>query len=98
MSFNRRFRYQFTDREIAEHAPSSSGVYGIFNRAGCVYVGETPDIQASLFSQLRGGTDESYWIRSLNPNRFAFEQVSGPDRCEREHRLIDELNPVCNRP
>jgi excinuclease UvrABC nuclease subunit len=98
MPFSRRFRFLFTDREIAEHAPQSSGVYGIFNHTGCVYVGEASDIQASLFAQLRGGTDESCWIRSQNPDQFAFERVAKPDRNQREHTLIVELDPVCNRP
>lgn len=98
MPFGKKFRFDFTAREISEHAPKESGVYGIFNETGCVYVGEAPDVQACLFSQLRGGTDESCWIRILHPAYFAFEPCEGAARNQRELALIAELNPVCNQP
>jgi hypothetical protein len=98
MPFNSRSSYQFTDREIAKHAPPSSGVYGIFNESGCVYIGETSDIQASLFAQLRGETDESCWIRSQHPDQFVFERLAQSDCDQREHMLIAQFDPICNRP
>jgi predicted GIY-YIG superfamily endonuclease len=87
----------FTERGIAAYAPRTSGVYGIFNQKGCIYVGAAQDLEASLYSHLRGGTDESCWIRRQNPTHFAFEQCDEKIRNLREMQLIAELNPVCNR-
>jgi predicted GIY-YIG superfamily endonuclease len=97
MSFGSDSSVVFTERGIAAYAPRTSGVYGIFNQMGCIYVGAAQDLEASLYSHLRGGADESYWIRRQKPTYFAFEQCDEKTRNRREMELIAELNPVCNR-
>jgi hypothetical protein len=87
----------FSERGIAAYAPRTSGVFGIFNQTGCIFVGAAEDLEASLYSHLRGGTDESYWIRCQNPTHFAFEQCDEKTQEDRALKLIAEFNPVCNR-
>jgi hypothetical protein len=89
--------FGFTERDIVSYAPSTSGVYGIFNQAGYLFVGEAQDIEESLLAHLRGESAESYWIRSQNPTGFAFEPCYGRTRALREMQLIAELNPICNQ-
>jgi predicted GIY-YIG superfamily endonuclease len=97
MPFGSDSSFVFTERGIAAYAPRTSGVYGIFNQKGCIYVGAAQDLEASLYSHLRGGTDQSCWIRRQNPTHFAFEQCDEKSGNRREMQLIAELNPVCNR-
>ena len=48
--------YMFTHRAVLEKAPKASGVYSIFTAKRWVYVGESDDIQRSLFNRLNGPT------------------------------------------
>lgn len=89
--------FGFTERDIVSCAPTTSGVYGIFNEAGYIFVGEAQDMEESLLAHLRGESAESYWIRSQNPTGFAFEPCYGRTRALREMQLIAELNPICNQ-
>ena len=41
--------YMFTHRAVLEKAPKASGVYSIFTAKRWVYVGDSDDIQRSLF-------------------------------------------------
>jgi hypothetical protein len=95
-AFGSGFSFGFTERGIASHAPGTSGVYGIFNEAGWIYVGEGEDIKACLYSHLRGDSEHSYWIRSQRPSHFAFEECDETSRGPRSKALIAELDPVCN--
>jgi len=97
MPFGSSITSGFTEQGIAQVAPGTSGVYGIFNKSQCVYVGDGEDVEASLYSHLRGGSSESYWIRSQNPTYFKLEACEETARLEREQELIAELDPVCNR-
>jgi hypothetical protein len=96
-SFGTGPSFGFTERDIVNYAPTTSGVYGIFNQAGYIFVGEAQDIEDSLLAHLRGESAESYWIRSQNPTGFAFEPCYGRTRALREIQLIAELNPICNQ-
>jgi excinuclease UvrABC nuclease subunit len=87
----------FTEKDIAKVAPETSGVYAIFNKTRCIYVGDAQDVEASLYSHLRGGSEESYWIRSQQPTFFRLERCDEAAREAREKELIAELDPVCNR-
>lgn len=44
--------YVFTPRAVFDKAPKASGVYTIFTSRRWVYVGESDDIQRSLFNHL----------------------------------------------
>ena len=44
--------YVLTHRAVFDKAPKASGVYSIFTSKRWVYVGESDDIQQSLFNHL----------------------------------------------
>jgi hypothetical protein len=97
MPFGSGSHFGFTEKGISAFAPRTSGVFAIFNPEGCVFVGDSEDLEAGLYAHLRGDSNESCWIRSQNPTWFSFENCDEKTRAEREHQLIVELDPVCNR-
>lgn len=68
-----------------------SGVYGLRNQIGWVYVGKGA-IRDRLMDHLNG---DNACISSLAPTVFTFEVTN--DMAEREKQLILSLNPMCNK-
>jgi excinuclease UvrABC nuclease subunit len=85
----------FTESGILT-APSSSGVYGVYNCQQWIYVSESADIQSSLFEHYRRESDQSACIWRSNPTMFTYELCDAYRRIARERTLIDELHPTCN--
>jgi predicted GIY-YIG superfamily endonuclease len=84
--------YMFTFEAVRRKAPSASGVYIIFTARQWVYVGESEDIQRSLFRHLNG-PDAS--INQFGPLSFSFELAPADERKARQQALIAELEPAC---
>ena len=78
---------------ITKNAPPSSGVYSIFSRAECVYVGTSDDVCAGLleiYFQSNPGLDEK------ELTHFTFDLVAPEMRAARQRDRNRELAPVCN--
>jgi predicted GIY-YIG superfamily endonuclease len=84
--------YMFTFEAVRRKAPSASGVYILFTARQWVYVGESEDIQRSLFRHLNG-PDAS--INQFGPLSFSFELAPADERKARQQALIAELEPAC---
>lgn len=94
MPFDQKFPRSFLAGAVREFAPPQSGVYGISNAGEWIYIGETDNIQATLFEHLQeSGTN----LEKRHPTGFVFELCARAERAGRQDRLIREYEPVCNR-
>jgi len=84
--------YMFTFEAVRKKAPSASGVYTIFTAQQWVYVGESDDIQQSLFRHLN---EPNASINQFGPLSFSFELAPAAERKARQQELIAELEPAC---
>jgi hypothetical protein len=84
----------FSELLIERLAPPLAGVYGLSNAREWIFVGETENIKAALLTHLQA-TNRAVADRS--PTGFTFEVCSPHARFARQDRLIQELEPVCNR-
>jgi excinuclease UvrABC nuclease subunit len=96
MGFATSTGFTFSEAGIAKYAPRGSGVYGIYNRNGWIYIGEAKDIEARLYEHLRGKSDQSARILRQGPTAFIFELCDARTRTTREAQLIAELAPISN--
>jgi len=81
---------------IATYAPCESGVYGIYSNQQWIYVGESQNIEKSLYAHLHRQSEESYCILSRSPTHFVFDLGDEMWRKIRAEGLIEELKPACN--
>lgn len=79
---------------ILSMAPSSSGVYLIWNSNRWIYVGESNDIQRRLLEHF---DDKASCIARQAPGAFGFELVNAGARVGRQNALIGQLRPACNQ-
>ncbi|MEP7362061.1 MAG: hypothetical protein ABI972_02315 [Acidobacteriota bacterium] len=94
MPFDQKFPRSFLAGAVREFAPQQSGVYGISNASEWIFIGETDDIQATLFGHLQEtGTN----LERRHPTGFVFELCGRAGRTNRQDRLIREYEPTCNR-
>lgn len=84
----------FSKDYVERYVPPVSGVYGLSNAREWVYVGESDNIRASLAEQLN---DPGSPVMERKPTGFTFEVCPSDRRHGRQDRLIQELEPVCNR-
>ena len=94
MPFEQLTPRSFTPMSVRANAPAASGIYGIANVRGWIFIGETDDIQASLLHDLRQGGSA---LLKRCPTGFVFELCDAADRRGRQDRLILEYEPICNR-
>ena len=83
----------FKALSVQRDAPPSSGVYGLSNAAGWIYIGESDNIKARLLEHLQGSDPT---IHGSNPTGFSFELCHSYNRVARQNQLIVELHPICN--
>jgi predicted GIY-YIG superfamily endonuclease len=94
MPFATNLGYAFNADTIKNMVPASSGVYGLFNNKGWVYVGESKDIERRLLEHLNtSGT----CISRANPTHCIWELSAEHTRVQRQNALILELGPPCNQ-
>lgn len=91
--------YAFAYKAVQEQAPSASGVYTLYTSRRWVYVGETDDIQQSLFRHLNeqnSASEQHPDMDRFGPLSFSFETSPAADRVALQQGLIAELKPACN--
>jgi hypothetical protein len=93
MPFRNCFARTFKAAAIRREAPPSSGVYGLSNARGWIYVGETDDIQARLLAHLEGPNP---FAAHGAPTGFSFELSSPGQRIARQRQIIVEFDPPGN--
>jgi hypothetical protein len=84
--------YVFTHRAVLENAPKASGMYSIFNSKRWVHVGESDDIQQSLFSLLN---EPSPCLERFSALSFSFALLPPSERAARLETMVAARNPAC---
>ena len=82
----------FKAASVQRDAPASSGVYGLSNAGGWIYIGETDNIRARLLAHLQ---ENDPTLRDKKPTGFSFELCHSQNRHARQSQLIVELHPSC---
>jgi hypothetical protein len=85
--------FAFLYQGVEEKAPNASGVYVIYTPAQWVYVGQSDDLQKSLFGHLN---EPGTCMGGFGPLSFSFELVPADARLARYQALLAELSPACN--
>jgi len=93
MAFERCLPQVYSADSVRRNAPAASGVYGISNAQHWLYVGESDNIQASLYAHLAVIQPNG----DLKPSGYRFELCDAAGRRSRQTRLISELAPVCQQ-
>jgi cell division septation protein DedD len=81
----------FTREAILTNAPSTSGVYGLFNFDCQVFIGEAANIQEAL---LRHESETDFQSQHLRPTGFTFEPCAAELRKTKADVLIARFRPV----
>ena len=84
--------YVFTHRAVMEKAPQTSGVYSIFNSKRWVQVGESDDIQQSLFDLLN---EPNPCLQRFSSLLFSFAPASPAERTAQLEAMVRARNPPC---
>ena len=94
MPFNYHGNRSFTAVSIENNAPAASGVYGLADAGGWIYIGTAANIKAELRKHLER---PSPFLKSHRPTGFTFEFCAEEHRAERQSQLVEELRPIANR-
>ena len=93
MPFRNCFARTFKAAVVLREAPPYSGVYGLSNALGWLYVGETGDIRARLLALL----EEPRAFAAIGvPTGFSFELSSPSERVARQRQIVLEFDPPGN--
>jgi hypothetical protein len=84
--------YVFTPRAVFDKAPKDSGVYSIFTSKQWVYIGESDDIQQSLFNHLN---EPGACLQRFSPLSFSFELKTPAERRATLDALIAARKSAC---
>lgn len=95
MPWNGTGGFLFNRTSVLANAPTSSGVYALFNEGVWMYFGEAKNIQERLLQHLTN--EQNPCVARSNPQWFAYELVSAEYRVARQDALILELHPTCNQ-
>jgi hypothetical protein len=94
MPFNHHGNRSFTGVSIDNNAPAASGVYGLSDARGWIYVGEAANIHAELRKHF---AHPDPFLKAHRPSGFTFELCPAEQRVDRQHQLVVELAPIANR-
>ncbi|MHC4548959.1 MAG: hypothetical protein ACYTEZ_09285 [Planctomycetota bacterium] len=96
MPFPDQPRRPFTRTEIDRYPPDVRGCYGLFDDAGCIYIGKGR-IRDRLRAHCEGAgiTEEERCIREQAPTYWLVEESD--DFIVRHLGLVVEYRPRCNR-
>jgi len=86
--------YAFGYRAVQDKAPKASGVYTIYTSRQWLYVGESEDVQESLFRHLN---EPIACLAQRGPLSFSFQVVPQAERAGRHQALVSALGPACQR-
>jgi len=76
---------------VWQNAPPASGIFGLSNARGWLYVGETDDIRGSLLELLENRESAAL---SSGATGFSYELRGPGDRAQRHDQLTHELKPA----
>ena len=93
MPFRNCFARTFKAPVVLREAPPYSGVYGLSNARGWIYVGETDDIQARLLALL---AEPSAFGANGTATGFSFELSPPNERVARQRQIVLEFHPPGN--
>lgn len=83
--------YSFKTDSIGQHAPSLSGVYGLFNLRHQIVIGNAANIRDAL---LHHRQHSNFRFRRFEPTGFTFEICPPERREQRAQELIAEFAPI----
>ena len=92
MAYDDNDTYAFGYRAVQDRVPNISGVYTIHSAQRWLYVGESEDIQQSLFRHLN---EPSTCMARRGALSFSFEVVPPTERVGRQRALVAALAPEC---
>jgi hypothetical protein len=90
MPFRNCFARTFKAAVVLREAPPYSGVYGLSNARGWLYVGEADNIRDRLLAHLE--EPAAFGLHEA-PAGFSFELASPSERIARQRQIILELDP-----
>lgn len=83
--------YSFKEEAVKSHAPTVSGVYGLYNFRHQILIGNSPNIHSALLHHLR---ETNFRFRRFKPTGFTFELCPPESREFRTQELIQEYDPI----
>jgi hypothetical protein len=86
-------RFPYDLESITRNVPPRSGVYLVFSRAECVYIGESDDVCAGLLEISFGGNP---CLNAKDLTHFTFELIAPELRVALQNHRIQEFRPACN--
>ena len=86
-------KFTYDLETITRNVPPSSGVYSVFSRSECVYVGESDDVCAGLLQMF---FEDNLCLNAKHLIHFTFELVAPELRAALQSHRIQQLGPVCN--
>jgi|GEM_PF-2353226 len=90
--FEKLSPYPFEYGVIMANAPRTSGVYGLFNDKGCIYIGEADNIHRKLMEHL---FEDDSPLKRKDPTGFVFEICSADKRRWMHTVFTSRYRPVC---
>jgi cell division septation protein DedD len=83
--------YSFKEAAIKQHAPTISGVYGLFNFRHQILIDSAANIRVALLHHL---TNTNFCFSRVQPTGFIFEPCAPETREMRVQELIQEYGPI----
>ena len=83
--------YSFKQDSIIQHAPTVSGIYGLFNFRHQVVIGSAANVRDALLYHRR---HTKFRFSRFEPTGFTFEVCPPERRDSRAQELIKEYNPI----
>jgi DedD protein len=83
--------YSFKQDSINQHAPTVSGVYGLFNFRHQIVIGSTANVRDAVLHHRR---HTKFRFSRFEPTGFTFEICPAERRENRAQELIKEYNPI----
>ncbi|HET7007483.1 MAG TPA: SPOR domain-containing protein [Candidatus Binatia bacterium] len=83
--------YSFKQDSITQHAPSVSGVYGLFNSRHQIVIGSAANIRDALLHHRR---HTQFRFSRFEPSGYTFEICPAERRESRAQELIKEYSPI----
>jgi|YelNatPaOPRAMG01_1025707.scaffolds.fasta_scaffold220616_2 hypothetical protein len=84
--------YSFSYGVILANAPRTSGVYGLFNGAECIYIGETENVFRALMGHL---LETETAVSKKGPTGFVFEVCRAENRKALQALFTSRFRPAC---
>jgi hypothetical protein len=94
MNWDQQSTYPFNRTSVLRITSEVSGVYGLLNGNGWIYIGECPNLQRALLECLSG---QRPCILQFQPTVFVFELCPPKNRKPRQKALVQIYRPASNK-